>query len=161
MASAAMPYRSPCGSSPCGVCPFRRASMPGWLGKATPESFIIEISMERPLPCHPTIDYEDPEWLHKWNRQETGRICAGSLVMAANMSKLPRNPKFPRLPVDRKIVFSTPLEFLEHHNKAPVKSWERLDGSRAACDDDDKRSEEHPGSVRDRNGSRSSRRRPG
>ena len=70
--ATARSYRPLSGTSPCGKCPFRRASLPGWLGRATPESFIVEISMERPLPCHPTIDYEDPAWLQRWNRQETG-----------------------------------------------------------------------------------------
>jgi hypothetical protein len=97
--------------------------MAGWLGEATPESFIIEISMERPLPCHPTINYEDPKWLRKWNNQETGRICAGSLIMAANMCKKPRDPRFPKLPRDTEAVFATHLEFLQHHNEASVKSW--------------------------------------
>lgn len=99
--------------------------MPGWLGAATPESFVVEISMERPLPCHPTIDYDDPAWFDAWNCQEIGRICAGSLIMSANMCKIPRDPKFPRLPRDPQTVFATHLEFLRHHNDAPVKSWER------------------------------------
>jgi len=99
--------------------------MPGWLGAGTPQSFIVEISMERPLPCHPTIDYEDPRWLSQWEAQEVGSICAGSLVMSANMGKVPRDPAFPRLPVDKKTVFANHREFIDHHNNAKIRSWER------------------------------------
>ena len=121
---SATAYRPACGAAPCDQCPFRRKSPAGWLGAATPASFIVEISMERPLPCHPTIDYDDPNWLEKWNRQEIGRICAGSLIMAANMCKRPRDPEFPRLPRDASAVFATHLEFIEHHDGADVRSWE-------------------------------------
>lgn len=98
--------------------------MPGWLGEATPESFLIEISMERPLPCHPTIDYTNPKWLQKWNTQKTGKICAGSLIMSANMCKSPRDKNFPRLPADKVAVFSNHKEFIDFHNNADVRSWE-------------------------------------
>lgn len=97
--------------------------MPGWLGEATPESFIIEISMERPLPCHQTIDYEDQDWLEKWNAGSIGSTCAGALIMSANMSKLPRDRAFPRMEKDKTAVFPSHQAFLDYHNNAPVKSW--------------------------------------
>lgn len=118
------PYRPVSGAAPCKACPFRRSSAAGWLGGATPESFIVQISMDYPLPCHPTISYDEPRWLEKWEAQRTGKICAGSLVMAANMCKKPRDPTFPRLPPDRKLVFATHLEFIRHHSDAEVRSWE-------------------------------------
>jgi len=98
--------------------------MPGWLGNNTPQSLIIEISMERPLPCHTSIDYEQKNWLRQWERQRIGFICAGSLIMMANMCKLPRDPAFPRMKPDRALVFSRPNEFIEHHENASVRSWE-------------------------------------
>ncbi len=119
-----MTYREPCGKRPCTSCPFRRKAPAGWLGAATPESFIIEISMERPLPCHPTIDYDDKRWLEKWTAQEIGSICAGSLIMSANMAKAPRDRAFPQLPRNEKIVFATPTEFINHHRASTVRSWE-------------------------------------
>jgi hypothetical protein len=117
-------YRKPCGTKPCDQCPFRRDAAAGWLGEATPESFIVEISMEHPLPCHPTIDYSDPKWKEKWEAGETGRICAGSLIMSANMCKIPRDRAFPKLPSDLKAVFGNHKEFLDYHNNANVRSWE-------------------------------------
>ena len=117
-------YRPISGSRPCKACPFRRKSLPGYLGEATPESFIIEISMERPLPCHPTIDYDDPNWLGRWTNQKIGRICAGSLILSANICKKPRDPRFPRLPCDTSEVFATHREFIDYHRSSPVRSWE-------------------------------------
>jgi hypothetical protein len=96
----------------------------GWLGANTPQALIVEISLERPLPCHPTIDYDDPYWLEKWTAQQIGRICAGSLIMAANMGKLARDRTFPRLPPDDRAVFKNHLEFIAHHEGAGVRSWE-------------------------------------
>jgi hypothetical protein len=116
-------FRPPSGERPCSACPFRRQAPAGWLGRGTPQSFIVEISMERPLPCHPTIDYEDPRWSERWTAQETGKICAGSLILAANMGKVPRDPAFPRLPPNR-AVFKDHLEFIRHHEEASVRSWE-------------------------------------
>jgi hypothetical protein len=118
-------FRPICGSKPCNECPFRHKAMPGWLGAATPESFIIEISYEHPLPCHPTIDYDDKRWLQKWSTQRIGMICAGSLIMAANMGKKFREPGFPSLSRNTRLVFATAQEFLDHHNNALVKSWAR------------------------------------
>lgn len=135
-------YRPPSGARPCGQCPFRRAARAGWLGLATPQSFIVEISMERPLPCHPTIDYEDPSWLDDWTAQEVGRICAGSLIMAANMGKIPRDPAFPRLPSDDDEVFGNHLEFIQHHEGAEVRSWEMHPGSEREVRSPTKRREE-------------------
>lgn len=116
-------FRPAC-TKPCNECPFRRTSMPGWLGAATPQSFIVEISMERPLPCHTTIDYDARDWLRQWERQRIGFICAGSLIMTANMAKLPRDPEFPRMKPNTKLVFARPDEFIRHHESAPVRSWE-------------------------------------
>lgn len=79
--------------------------------------------MERPLPCHQTMDYDDPEWLDKWNAQSTGSMCAGALIMSANMSKLPRDRAFPRMEQDKTAVFPTHQAFLDYHNSAEVKSW--------------------------------------
>lgn len=118
-----MSYRPAC-TRPCSECPFRRKSTPGWLGAATPQSFIIEISMERPLPCHTSIDYEIDDWSSAWATQQIGLICAGSLILSANMSKLPRDRMFPRMRRNTKLVFSNHIEFIKHHEAAPVRSWE-------------------------------------
>lgn len=107
---------------PCNDCPFRRKAMPGWLGAGSPESFIDCMQRDEPLPCHQTIDYEDPKWLTKWMQQRnTGKMCAGALTFMAN--KLQHHP-FEKMPKDHENVFSNSLEFVRHHREAAVHSWD-------------------------------------
>jgi hypothetical protein len=120
----AAPFR-PHADAPCGRCPFRRDSAAGWLGEAPPEEFVQLIQIEYPLPCHATLDYEDPRWRERWEAGEVGSLCRGALVMAANMRKLARNQSAqPRVPADCEAVFATPAEFVAHHRSSPVRSWE-------------------------------------
>lgn len=119
-------YRPPT-LKPCSDCPFRRKAMAGWLGAGSPESFIDCINRDDVLPCHQTIDYEDPTWKEKWIAQEAGNACAGALIMTANMCKRPRDKSFPRMPADKVTVFTTPLEFVRFHREAPVHSWDDAD----------------------------------
>ena len=119
-------YREPT-KVPCNACPFRRRSMAGWLGAGSPESFIDCINRDDLLPCHQTIDYDDPAWKEKWIAQKTGNACAGALIMSANMCKRPRDPAFPRMEPNPIGVFETPLEFVRHHREALVHSWNEDD----------------------------------
>jgi hypothetical protein len=98
--------------------------MAGWLGAAAPENFVIDISMERPLPCHKSIDYDRPGWEGRWERGEEGRMCTGSLIFSANICKIPRDKHIPRRSPDKIEVFATPTEFIDHHRSSPVRSWE-------------------------------------
>jgi len=129
-----MTYADPT-KKPCSDCPFRRASAPGWLGAGSPESFLDCIQRGEPLPCHQTIDYEDPDWLRKWSAQggeSDGRMCSGFLIFMANKMQAPRDKNFPRLPPDQAAVFSTSIEFVRHHREAAVRSWsdeEQADGA--------------------------------
>lgn len=109
-------------AKPCSQCPFRRASMPGWLGAGSPESFLDCMQRDEPLPCHQTIEYDDLNWLPKWMAQgaDTGHMCAGALIFLAN--KLQHHP-FKKLPKDHELVFSNSLEFVRHHRGARVQSW--------------------------------------
>lgn len=115
-------YRAPT-KQPCSDCPFRRKSMPGWLGAGSPESFLDCIQRDEPLPCHQTIDYDDPAWLEKWTAQEGGSMCAGALVFMANKLQRPKTRGFPTMPPDKDQVFANSLEFVRHHREASVRSW--------------------------------------
>jgi hypothetical protein len=109
----------------CNDCPFRRKSAPGWLGNSSPEGFIDCIQRDEPLPCHQTIDYDDPHWLAKWMRQrDTGRMCAGALTLMANKLQRAHTPGFPTMPRDVENVFSNSVEFVRHHREAAVHSWD-------------------------------------
>jgi hypothetical protein len=127
----ASPYRSPV-KQPCNDCPFRRASMPGWLGAGSPESFLDCLQRDEPLPCHQTVDYEDPLWAEKWSAQEVGSMCAGALVFMANKMQRPRSREFPTMPPDKVVVFANSVEFVRHHREAAVRSWEDVDQNEGA-----------------------------
>lgn len=126
-----MSYRPPT-PKPCSDCPFRRASMPGWLGAGSPESFLDCLQRDEPLPCHQTINYDDPRWLEEWTAQQGGSMCGGALIFSANKLQRPRTRGFPTLSPDRVAVFSDSLEFVRHHREAPVRSWDDDDQEEGA-----------------------------
>ncbi len=104
--------------------------MPGWLGEGSPESFIDCMQRDEPLPCHQTIDYENPHWLVEWMHQKSGNMCAGVLIFMAN--KLQHHP-FQKMAKDHENVFSNTLEFVRYHREAGVHSWneeEQNDGAK-------------------------------
>lgn len=50
--------------------------------------------------------------------------CAGSAIFRSNICKVPRSREILQgLPSDRIRVFSTPQEFLNHHQNGPARSW--------------------------------------
>lgn len=116
-------YRPPVAKS-CSACPFRREAMPGWLGAGSPESFIDCMQHDEPLPCHQTIDYDNPHWLVEWVHQKNGSMCAGSLIFMANKLQRPHTPGFPTMPPDHENVFSNTVEFVRYHREAGVHSWD-------------------------------------
>jgi len=105
---------------PCRDCPFRREAAPGWLGEETPEGFMWTVMSDAAMPCHCTIDYEDPDWKESFVANGKAEHCAGALIFFSNICKLSRDPERPRLPADHENVFSLQSEFLEYHeNRKP------------------------------------------
>jgi hypothetical protein len=85
---------------PCKECPFRRISMPGWLGENDPVNFVLFALAELRMPCH-----------KKWSAQ-----CAGRSTMWTNSCKVPRDPSLLQIETpDRINVFSNIMEFMKHH----------------------------------------------
>ena len=124
-------------SKVCNDCPFRRKAMPGWLGGGSPESFIDCMQRDEPLPCHQTVDYDDPHWLVKWTAQRQAgkfspKMCAGSLIFMANKLQRPHTPGFPTMPRDIENVFSNSVEFVRHHREAGTHSWDDDDQNEGA-----------------------------
>jgi hypothetical protein len=117
------PFR-PVMETPCAECPFRRASMAGWLGRSPPEEFVQLIGFEYPMPCHLSVDYEDKKWREKWEAGEIGKLCRGALIYARNSCKRFDNRALPTLPADRENFFSNPMEFVKHHRSGKAKSWD-------------------------------------
>lgn len=89
---------------PCLDCPWRRDSLPGWLGGHPARAFIVHAHGDDPYPCH----------------RIRGPECAGMAIYRANVGKISRDEGVLRLPKDRVRVFGSPQEFLIHHGK-PVK----------------------------------------
>lgn len=116
----------PCKDQPCSQCPFRRKSMPGWLGDDTPEHFVEMAHGEENLPCHKTVDYTKHDWKERQVRgpKATAHECAGAAIYRANVLKEVRDRKVCRLPPDEKTVFATPKEFIKHHRSLGLVSGE-------------------------------------
>lgn len=105
---------------PCNDCPMRRKAIPGWLGQETPEGFMRTVMADAAMPCHMTIDYDDPDWKENFVASGEAEHCAGALILFSNMSKLSRDPERPRLDADHENVFDSPAEFIEYHkNRKP------------------------------------------
>lgn len=104
-------------TNPCAACPFRKESLPGYLGASTPTEFMLHtLDQEVRMPCHSAIDYEDKDWYRSQYPQAP--LCAGALAFMCNTAKSPRDPDLrdARNQVGRRDdVFGNRKEFLEHH----------------------------------------------
>lgn len=113
---------------PCSQCPFRRKSLPGWLGAASPEGFIDSALSDELMPCHKTVDYESPDWQEEMMGEDSSvQHCAGTRIMYRNLQKRSRNWIFLTLEHAACVasvepsaeVFATREEFLSHHKSSP------------------------------------------
>jgi hypothetical protein len=110
-------------TSPCSDCPFRRDSIPGWLGTLSVEDWVQLAHGEGAADCHTT----------KQPGGKGGWACAGLAIYRANICKSPRDAKAMRLKPDTKLVFSFG-EFRKHHTegikvvkKEPVEKGPKTD----------------------------------
>lgn len=97
IASGQMPPATKQLTKPCSDCPLRRDSLPGWLGGYTPEEYRALCHSDHIVDCH----------VHAGSR------CAGLAIYRTNVAKW--QPPEHKLPPDTEAVFSTPMEFLDHH----------------------------------------------
>lgn len=84
---------------PCSDCPWRRNSLPGWLGEGTVEGWLAIAHGDRAVKCHVVSNHQ----------------CAGIAIFRRNICKTPRNPKCLELPANHTTVFSWNDEFSKHH----------------------------------------------
>jgi hypothetical protein len=82
--------------TPCSDCPMRRDALPGWLGGSTVDEYVMLCHSDHPVNCHVIVNQQ----------------CAGLAIYRTNVVK---RAEF-RLPEDHVKVFSTPMEFREHHS---------------------------------------------
>ena len=109
-------------SQPCSKCPFRRESVPGWLGGHPPQDLVAVVLRDGAWPCHQTHDGMSFEAARQHPRVQH---CGGAAAFANNLSKVSRDPevaKHQRLVGKRADVFGLPQEFIDHHTLAePVE----------------------------------------
>lgn len=108
---------------PCAHCPFRRASVPGWLGPWGSEQLLHALGRE-PFPCHCTVPldrkttYDDPAL----------QACAGAAIFLNNKREKSRDPVTLRYQnklrsmtlAVRALVFGSAKEFRSHHGDVPA-----------------------------------------
>jgi len=86
---------------PCSQCPFRKDSLPGWLG----EKRAAEIAASSAFTCHKT---------NKPRLQ-----CAGHMLMLGNKNdfvRLARRLGAPVVLTGRELVFESSELFIKHHS---------------------------------------------
>jgi hypothetical protein len=95
---------------PCNECPWRRNAARGYLGPFTAEEWLLLAHSDEAIACHLTIE-EEGSW------EGNTKQCRGAAICRANMAKTPRDPEVITGPKDRELVFGTPMEFREHHQR--------------------------------------------
>lgn len=106
-------------ANPCRECPFKRTSLPGYLGVDSAPNFVNATARANtPIPCHMEIDYDDPHW--EETQLPDAPYCEGSLRFLNNIFKLPRDPEYVAAvrdaPGDGNKIFASRQEFLDHHD---------------------------------------------
>lgn len=104
-------------TKPCDECPFRRKSLPGWLGQYSIKGILQWFGFQMSFPCHKTMTHNE-KGMHFWTPKE--RHCAGALIMLQKMKEpnmYMQNPKLFSGIEDRPDVFNNFDEFTEHHRK--------------------------------------------
>jgi hypothetical protein len=105
-------------TKPCSACPFRRKSLPGFIGGAEPQDFQRMAQSEARMPCHSHIrgafDYQEAQ--DPSTRFGKAPQCAGRAIHWANQLKTARIPgRLLELPRDTVTVFEWPSEWIAHH----------------------------------------------
>lgn len=107
-------------TKPCNDCPFRKNSLPGWLGdwKSPEELFGFVVTAEQDFPCHLTMTDRDEN-----DKSESEMsYCKGAAMFMKKIGKLPRKKHLADLV---KAVNVADLEnilefnqFFKHHKKS-------------------------------------------
>lgn len=104
-------------TKPCKECPFRKASVPGWLGPWEPDELMSNIPYVE-FPCHKTIKPSDK------GVAPHHQVCAGAAMFLNNKVQRSRAPIMDAhqsylrdQAVDHSGVFSNAQEFMAHHTQ--------------------------------------------
>ena len=107
---------------PCDDCPFRKKSLPGWLGPHTVDEFVAYVQFDYPYPCHKTL-VEGRETVEDTELREGENICIGLVHLRNNSCKKARDEDSDlrkeeiRLKGEENECFANTVEFAKHHSK--------------------------------------------
>jgi hypothetical protein len=102
--------------APCADCPWARKSLKGWTGPHSVDQWLaVARDYWHPIACHTR---RIAAGVKHWLKGETfGHWeCAGAAIFRANtcVHRFDQRPML-ELPKNQKLVFTTPMEFREHH----------------------------------------------
>lgn len=108
---------------PCSECPFRKNSLPGYLGGFTAEETIRVAVSESNFDCHLTRIDENGNGIPEDSKKR--KACAGRMLFATNTAKSFRRPELEQVRLQLKNKTSQKvkdnilsyLEFIKHHDK--------------------------------------------
>lgn len=108
-------YPGPCARI-CNGCPWKRQSLPGYLGSISPAGWLEVAHSDAPVACHETIhEVDEMTRVGTW-ASPVIRQCRGMGQFRTNRFKSPRDPDI--WTADRRddtVVFGTDQQFLDHH----------------------------------------------
>lgn len=108
------PY-PPATNRACDECPWRRDSVPSYLGPLSAGDWIALAHADAPIACHKTIKRTDDEGVGSWD-DPIMRQCAGAAQFRTNVFKSPRDPEVATADDrDTTLVFGRNDEFMAHH----------------------------------------------
>jgi hypothetical protein len=108
-------------NEPCKECPFRRASMPGWLGDhATSQEIVNIVQFDGFFPCHMRVSRLVNLGVPFPTAAAEAEHCIGALAFMNNSCKVSRDPDIARQQQEvgrREDCFSWSFEMTEHHGR--------------------------------------------
>lgn len=95
---------------PCSDCPFKKESLPGWMGGFSLDSYAQPPSVGMPTSCH-QADFG--------SRSPKTTFCAGSCAVIANDAELERHVIYPAVDEvgPREDCFPSVEAFVQHHQE--------------------------------------------
>lgn len=115
-----------CSDEVCKQCPFRRKSLPGYLGDASydPHGFLApHYHGDVRLPCHMKVNWNNKAKTAK--HVDTAPLCRGFVIFMKNNVKGCENEEVREavktVKEDRVNIFSWFTEFIDHHKERNLK----------------------------------------
>ena len=109
-------------NEPCNDCPFRRNSLPGWLGNHESSEEITDIlNLDLKFPCHMHVNFlmgEDESLMSFEEACSQARHCVGGLAFMNNKCKLSQDKEIAALQKEvgkRDDCFAMANEMIRHH----------------------------------------------